>query len=106
MPACGPAATGDAPALKHLSSWLARFIGVALTNLSPYFDPTTETLERGRLRDLQLDRFEELLAEVVPRNRFYTEKFGGNVRVRSWDDFVRARVVALRGALETVLPHP
>src|SRR5207253_7014862 len=57
------------------------------TTLSAYFDPPTETLERGKLRDLQLRRVQALLEEILPRNAFYTTKFGAKRQITSWDDF-------------------
>ena len=51
-----------------------------------FFDPIAETLERLQLRELQLRRVQELLAEILPRNGFYAKKLGGH-RVKTWDDF-------------------
>jgi phenylacetate-CoA ligase len=55
--------------------------------LSAYFDAVTETLDRARLRDLQLTKFSALLEEILPRNRFYANKLGDSRRVSSWDEF-------------------
>jgi phenylacetate-CoA ligase len=55
--------------------------------LSAYFDPLTETLERSRLRELQLDRVRGLLDEILPRNAFYAAKFGARRQITSWADF-------------------
>lgn len=52
-----------------------------------FFDPISETLERPRLRDVQLQRVQALLDEILPRNLFYAAKFGGRRRVLGWDDF-------------------
>jgi phenylacetate-CoA ligase len=51
-----------------------------------FFDPVAETLERSRLRDVQLRRVQELFDEILPRNRFYQRKLGGQ-RVGTWDEF-------------------
>src|SRR5947207_8713827 len=52
-----------------------------------YFDAENETLPREKLHDLQLRRVQALLAEILPRNRFYTAKFGRARRVDAWDEF-------------------
>jgi phenylacetate-CoA ligase len=54
-----------------------------------YFEPTSETLPRHELRDLQLGRVQALLTEVLPRNAFYARKLGARCQVRTWDDFAR-----------------
>jgi len=51
-----------------------------------FFDPIAETLERSRLRELQLRRVQDLLDEILPRNAFYASKVGTE-RARTWDDF-------------------
>ena len=61
---------------------------VSVTAHAAFFDPPTETLERPRLRELQLRRLQELFEEILPRNGFYARKFGGQ-RVTGWDDFAR-----------------
>jgi phenylacetate-CoA ligase len=60
---------------------------VSAIALSPYFDPATETLKREKLLDLQLRRVGELLDEILPRNPFYTAKFGAKRQITSWEDF-------------------
>jgi phenylacetate-CoA ligase len=52
-----------------------------------YYDPPTETLNRASLRALQLQRLQELIREILPRNAFYARKFGSNRQLESWDDF-------------------
>src|SRR5205814_259282 len=47
----------------------------------------SETLERAKLRDLQLERVRQLLDEILPRNAFYAQKLGGATRIETWDDF-------------------
>src|SRR5882672_9415532 len=51
-------------------------------------EEVSETLERASLRDFQLHRVQELLAEILPRNAFYARKLSGQ-RVKTWDDFQR-----------------
>ena len=51
------------------------------------FDPSTETLDRQSLRNVQLRRVQQLLDEIVPANAFYARKFGGHRRLDSWDAF-------------------
>lgn len=51
-----------------------------------FFDPATETLDRPRLRELQLRRLAALLDAVLPRNAFYTAKLGRQPRLTSWDE--------------------
>jgi phenylacetate-CoA ligase len=60
---------------------------VSAIALSPYFDLATETLKREQLRELQLRRVQELFEEILPRNAFYTTKFGAKRQITSWDDF-------------------
>jgi phenylacetate-CoA ligase len=55
--------------------------------VSAYFDPTAETLDRPKLRELQLSRLGELLEEILPRNAFYARKFGPRRRLTSWEEF-------------------
>jgi phenylacetate-CoA ligase len=50
-------------------------------------EEVSETLERPKLRELQLRRVQELLVEILPRNAFYAQKLGGATRVQTWDDF-------------------
>jgi phenylacetate-CoA ligase len=52
-----------------------------------FFDPATETLDRAKLRELQLRRVRELLEEILPRNAFYAKKLAGNPRITTWDEF-------------------
>jgi phenylacetate-CoA ligase len=40
-----------------------------------YYDPDIETMPRERLRELQLEKLQALLAQIYGRNRFYTAKF-------------------------------
>lgn len=54
-----------------------------------FFDPRGETLGRERLPAYQLGRFNDLLAAIVPANRFYSAKLGGAQRLASWDEFRR-----------------
>jgi phenylacetate-CoA ligase len=55
--------------------------------VSAYFDPTAETLDRPKLRDLQLRRLGELFEEILPRNAFYARKFGPRRSLSSWEEF-------------------
>jgi len=55
--------------------------------VSEYFDAATETLARERLRELQLERFQALLGEILPRNRFYAAKLGSARTVATWDEY-------------------
>ncbi len=59
-----------------------------VTRGSTYFDPVHETMDREALRAYQLDRFQALLHEILPANRFYTAKLGVH-RVETWEDFRR-----------------
>jgi phenylacetate-CoA ligase len=53
----------------------------------PYPDEeVSETLERPRLRELQLRRVQELFDEVLPSNAFYARKLGRQ-RANTWDQF-------------------
>ncbi len=52
-----------------------------------FFDPTSETLDRELLAAHELRRFQQLLAEVLPTNRFYARKLAGVRQVRSWEEF-------------------
>ncbi len=58
----------------------------AATRATTYFDPVHETQDREALAAYQLERFQALLREILPANRFYLAKLGG-CRVESWDDF-------------------
>jgi phenylacetate-CoA ligase len=55
----------------------------------PFFHRETETLERHRLRALQLERVQAMLDEVLPRNAFYAAKLGAHTHVQSWEQFER-----------------
>jgi phenylacetate-CoA ligase len=61
---------------------------VSASTLSGFFDPATETLDRPRLRELQLRRVQALFDEILPRNAFYARKFGARRNLSSWDDFL------------------
>jgi phenylacetate-CoA ligase len=74
--------------------------------LSPYFDAATETLDRGSLRDLQLRRFQELLEEILPRNRFYAAKLGDKRTVSNWDDFASLPLTTKAEIAEDQLASP
>ncbi len=54
-----------------------------------FFDPATETLDRAALRSRQLQRVNELLSEILPRNAFYAQKLGNACRIDSWEQFAR-----------------
>jgi phenylacetate-CoA ligase len=76
----------------HAKSWPVHevhFNDVSSTALSAYFDPSTETLARDKLRALQLHRVSALLEEILPRNAFYANKFGPRCQITSWDEFRR-----------------
>jgi phenylacetate-CoA ligase len=60
---------------------------VSIPAPTAFFDPATETLDRSSLRDLQLRRVQGLLSEILPRNAFYSRKFGSRRRVAGWDEF-------------------
>jgi phenylacetate-CoA ligase len=55
--------------------------------VSAYFDPAAETLERPKLRDLQLRRLCDLLEEILPRNAFYADKLGPRRQLTRWEEF-------------------
>jgi phenylacetate-CoA ligase len=57
--------------------------------LTGFFDPDTETLDRPRLRELQLRRVQALFDEILPRNEFYARKLGASRHVPTWDDFLQ-----------------
>jgi len=44
---------------------------VSAAGETAFFDPATETLDRQKLKDLQLRRVQDLLQEILPRNAFY-----------------------------------
>lgn len=52
-----------------------------------FFDPQRETLGREELAAHQLRRFNELIGEILPANRFYTRKLGVAGRIDDWDAF-------------------
>jgi phenylacetate-CoA ligase len=62
-------------------------VEVSLTATTGFFDPAAETLQRPKLRDLQLRRVQELFDEILPRNAFYSRKLAGRPRIDGWDDF-------------------
>jgi phenylacetate-CoA ligase len=71
-----------------------------------FFDPATETLERRALEQLQLQRVRELLAEVLPRNAFYSHKLGPDCRVDSWDEFRKLPFTTKQEVAEDQLRAP
>ncbi len=81
-------------------------MSVALTGVSPYFDAATETLDRVRLRGLQLRKLQALVEEIVPRNAFYTARLGGHPRVAGWEDFARLPFTTKAEIAEDQLDHP
>ena len=61
--------------------------GNALHSEVGVFDPATETLDRAQLRAQQLRSVQGLLDEVLPRNAFYSNKFGPRCKIDSWEHF-------------------
>ena len=55
--------------------------------VSPFFDLEGETLDRELRAARQLARFQALLDEILPDNRFYASKLAGLDRVTSWQEF-------------------
>ncbi len=55
--------------------------------MTGFFDPATETMPRGQLRELQLAKMRALLDEVLPRNGFYARKLGSRRDVTTWDEY-------------------
>jgi phenylacetate-CoA ligase len=54
-----------------------------LPRVAALFDPVLETADRQRLTQHQLERLDDLLAEVLPRNAFYAHKLGPRARIDS-----------------------
>jgi phenylacetate-CoA ligase len=74
--------------------------------MSPYFDPTTETLPRDRLRAMQLQKLQNLLGEVLPTNAFYAAKLGKNRSVASWEDYRQLPFTTKQDIAEDQLQSP
>ena len=76
--------------------------------MTTYFDAATETLPRERLRQLQLERFQALLQEILPRNRFYAAKFdqGAQRRVSTWQDYAELPFTTKQELADDQLDHP
>jgi phenylacetate-CoA ligase len=51
------------------------------------YKPDLETAPPERTRARQLERFNALLAEILPHNRFYAAKFGARPLPLDWNDF-------------------
>ena len=52
------------------------------------YKPDLETAPPERTRARQLERFNALLAEILPHNRFYAAKFGALPLPLDWNDFM------------------
>ena len=74
--------------------------------MTTYFDAATETLPREQLRQLQLQRFQALLEEILPRNRFYATRLGAQRRVATWQEFAELPVTTKQELAEDQLEHP
>jgi phenylacetate-CoA ligase len=74
--------------------------------VTTYFDAATETLPREQLRQLQLQRFQALLEEILPRNRFYATRLGAQRRVATWQEFAELPVTTKQELAEDQLEHP
>lgn len=73
-----------------VARWFGREVqssGVSAPPGPDLFDRATETLARQRLRELQLQGVQELVDEILPRNAFYSRKFGRNRSITSWEAF-------------------
>lgn len=79
---------------------------MALTGISPYFDAATETLDRAQLEQLQLNKLQAMLDEILPRNRFYADKLGPRARPSTWDEFRRLPFTTKAEIAEDQLAHP
>ena len=66
----------------------------AVTVAPEFFDPVGETLERSRLRDVQLRRVQELFDEILPLYG-WQEDIDFSVRIRSYGRIVKSS--GLRG---------
>ena len=71
-----------------------------------YYDAAIETLSRERLQALELERFEALLEEILPRNRFYAAKFGDVRKVTTWDEFHALPFTTKNEIAADQLAHP
>lgn len=64
----------------------------------PYFDETTETLPRDKLSKLQLQKLQEMMAELWEKNQFYTNKWKAAglqpSDIKTLDDLSRLPVTA------------
>lgn len=65
----------------------SRSAGAPADNRARYFDPDLETLSRHELGAYQLRRFQALLEEVLPANRFYAAKLAGARPPATWEQF-------------------
>jgi phenylacetate-CoA ligase len=74
--------------------------------VTTYFDVETETLPRDRLRQLQLERFQELLDEILPRNQFCAAKMGAQPRVANWQEFAELPFTTKQELVDDQLAHP
>lgn len=74
-----------------------------------YFDRSTETLPRGELAALQLDKFKAMAGELWGRNRFYTEKWkragAAPEDIRSLDDLARLPLTTKHELMEDQAAH-
>jgi phenylacetate-CoA ligase len=75
-------------------------------HVTTYFDAATETLPREQLRQLQLQRFQALLDEILPRNRFYATRLGAQRRVATWQEFAELPLTTKQELGEDQLEHP
>lgn len=74
--------------------------------MSDYYDAAIETLSRERLQALELERFEALLEEILPRNRFYAAKLGDVRKVMTWDEFHALPFTTKNEIAADQLAHP
>lgn len=74
--------------------------------MSDYYDAAIETLSRERLQALELERFEALLEEILPRNRFYAAKLGEARKVTTWDEFHALPFTTKNEIAADQLAHP
>ena len=58
-----------------------------MASVAGFFDPVTETLSRDRLRALQLEKLNQLLEEILPRNAFYARKLGARRQIGNWESY-------------------
>jgi phenylacetate-CoA ligase len=70
------------------------------------FDPASETLDRAQLRARQLRSVQGLLDEVLPRNAFYSNKFGPRCKIDSWEHFQTLPFTTKQELAEDQQAHP